>query len=99
MPGASAANAVSLIADGHHYVRWWQQPEGVYAATFEPILLEQTNLVGTPVGDSLLTRLRGLAAELSKKFRSLRNGEANDTLLRPERRSHFDGLASLHCDR
>ena len=24
MPGASASNGVSLIADGHHYVRWWR---------------------------------------------------------------------------
>jgi arylsulfatase A-like enzyme len=78
MPGASAANAVSLIADGHHYVRWWKRPEGVYDLRTDPT--EQTNLVGTPVGDSLLTRFRDMAAELGKKFPGLKKGEANDTL-------------------
>ncbi|HSR91231.1 MAG TPA: sulfatase-like hydrolase/transferase, partial [Gemmatimonadales bacterium] len=78
MPGASAANAVSLIADGHHYVRWWKRPEGVYDLRTDPT--EQTNLVGTPMGDSLLTRFRDMAAELGKKFPGLKKGEANDTL-------------------
>jgi arylsulfatase A-like enzyme len=78
MPGASAANAVSLIADGHHYVRWWKRAEGVYDLRADPT--EQTNLVGTPVGDSLLTRFRAMAADLSKKFPGLKKGEANDTL-------------------
>ncbi|HSE65385.1 MAG TPA: sulfatase [Gemmatimonadales bacterium] len=78
MPGASAANAVSLIADGHHYVRWWKRPEGIYDLRTDPT--EQANLVGTPMGDSLLTRFRDIAAQLSKKFPGLKKGEANDTL-------------------
>jgi len=78
MPGPSAANAVSLIADGHHYVRWWKRPEGVYDLRTDPT--EQTNLVGTSLGDSLLTRFRDMAADLSRKFPGLKKGEANDTL-------------------
>ena len=68
MPGASATNAVSLIADGHPL----RPPGGSgrkASTTFEPIRTEQTNLVGTPVGDSLLTRFRDMAAELRESFR------------------------------
>ena len=78
MPGASAANAVSLIADGYHYVRWWKRAEGVYDLRADPT--EQTNLVGTPGGDSLLTRFRDMAAGLAKEHPGLKKGEANDTL-------------------
>ncbi len=78
MPGASAANAMSLIANGHHYVRWWKRPEAVYDLRTDPT--EQANLIGTPNGDSLLARFRDMAAKLAVEVPGLTKGEANDTL-------------------
>lgn len=62
MYSAQGPRAVSLVADGYHYTKWFGRPAELYDVEGDP--RDTRDLLGTPEGKAIATRMAALIEQL-----------------------------------